>query len=104
MKKVSYIFPGQGAQHVGMGKDLYDNCAEARKIFDEAENSLPEVNIKKLCFEGPIEELTRTANSQVAILVVSIASLRALGSKALRPVACTGLSLGELSALVAVKS
>ncbi len=104
---VGYIFPGQGSQYVGMGKDLYDNSPEAKKIFDEAEEILPRVNIKKLCFEGPIEKLTLTANSQVCILVASIAALKTLEDtktqrhKDTRPMACAGLSLGELTALTA---
>jgi [acyl-carrier-protein] S-malonyltransferase len=109
-KKICYLFPGQGSQYVGMGRDLYDNCSESRDIFDEAETILPKVGIKRLCFEGPIEELTQTANSQVCILVASIAALKALDSKLQTPnsklkvVACAGLSLGELTALVAAKS
>ena len=108
VKKVAYLFPGQGAQHVGMGKDLYKNCPEAKNVFDEAENILPTAGIKKLCFEGPIEELTQTANSQVCILVASVAALEALGTRDMghgtRVVACAGLSLGELTSLVAAKS
>jgi len=110
MKKVAYLFPGQGAQYVGMGKDLYDNCPEAKRIFDEADNILPDAGIRQLCFEGPLEELTQTANSQVCILVTSIAAHRALSSwliahgKDLEVVACAGLSLGELSSLVAAGS
>ncbi len=100
VNKVCYIFPGQGSQYAGMGKDLYDNSPEARLVFDEAEKILSGMNLKKLCFEGPIEELTQTINSQAAILVTSIAALKALGSK-LEPVCCAGLSLGEHSALVA---
>jgi [acyl-carrier-protein] S-malonyltransferase len=110
MNKACYLFPGQGAQYVGMGRDLYDNSPEAKAVFDEAEKILPEISIKKLCFEGPIEELTLTANSQAAILVVSIAALRALenrlkaqGSRLDVP-ACAGLSLGELTALTAAGS
>lgn len=117
--KVCYIFPGQGSQYVGMGRNLYDNSPEAKAVFDQAEKTLPNVNLKKLCFEGPIEELTKTANSQVAILVTSIAALHALNAwvegeglrvkddkihpppSTLHPVACAGLSLGEYSALVA---
>jgi len=98
--KVCYIFPGQGSQYVGMGKKLYDNSPEAKAIFDQAEKNLPGLDLKKLCFEGPIEELTQTANSQVAILTMSIAALQALGSEP-KPVCCAGLSLGEYSALVA---
>ena len=113
MTKACYIFPGQGSQYVGMGRNLYDNSPEAKAVFDQAEKILPGMNLKKLCFEGPIEELTQTANSQVAILVTSIAALQALDSRlkaqgplqpsasSLEPVCCAGLSLGEYSALVA---
>jgi [acyl-carrier-protein] S-malonyltransferase len=104
VKKISYLFPGQGAQYVGMGKDLYDNYSQSKVVFDRAEEILSDIDIKGLCFEGPIEELTRTANSQVTILVASMASLRALDSNALNPVVCAGLSLGELSALVASRA
>jgi [acyl-carrier-protein] S-malonyltransferase len=103
VNNVCYIFPGQGSQYAGMGKDLYDNSPEAKAIFDKAENILPDLNLKKLCFEGPIEELTQTANSQAAILTVSIAALEALGHR-FKPVCCAGLSLGEYSALVACGS
>jgi [acyl-carrier-protein] S-malonyltransferase len=93
-----------------MGRDLYQMCPEAKEVFDEAEKNLQGLNIKKLCFEGPIEELTRTANSQVCMLVASIAALKALDSKLstldskTNVIACAGLSLGELTALVAAKS
>lgn len=106
MKKVAYLFPGQGAQYVGMGKDLYENCPKAKNVFDEAEKILG-IDIKKLCFEGPIEKLTLTSNSQVAILVTSIASLKSLGTKlekddlAIEIKAFSGLSLGEWTSLVA---
>jgi len=107
--KICYIFPGQGSQYVGMGKNLYDNSPEARDIFDQAEKDLPGIGLKRLCFEGPIEELTQTANSQVAILTTSIAALRTLVGEGFKPsptvkaepVCCAGLSLGEYSALVA---
>jgi len=108
MRRVCYLFPGQGAQYVGMGKDLYETCPESKSVFDEAENILPDMGIKKLCFEGPLEELTRTANSQVCILVASIAALKALNAsvkcKVSSVTACAGLSLGELTSLVAAKS
>ena len=88
-----------------MGRNLYDNSPEAKAVFDQAEKTLPGMNLKKLCFEGPIEELTQTANSQVAILVTSVAALHALNTwvkgEGLRVDACAGLSLGEYSALVA---
>ncbi len=111
VNNICYIFPGQGSQYVGMGKDLYDNSAEAKTVFDQAEKILPGLSLKKLCFEGPIEKLTETANSQVAILVTSIAALQALGAVGTAQcavptlkaglVCCAGLSLGEYSALVA---
>ncbi|PIP68239.1 MAG: [acyl-carrier-protein] S-malonyltransferase [Candidatus Omnitrophica bacterium CG_4_9_14_0_2_um_filter_42_8] len=104
VNKICYIFPGQGSQYAGMGKDLYDNNPEAKNIFDQAEKILPGLNLKKLCFEGPIEELTQTANSQVAILVTSIAALQAIGPGPQAPGCCAGLSLGEYSALVAAGS
>jgi len=102
------MFPGQGAQYIGMGKDLYDNSPEAKAVFDSVEDILPGFDLKRLCFEGPIEKLTETANSQVAILVASIAALRVLeivgnGLKPF-PTACAGLSLGEYSALVASRA
>ncbi len=118
MKKVVYLFPGQGSQYVGMGKDLYDNYPEAREVFDKADSLLPEAGIRRLCFEGPMEELTLTANSQVCILVTSIAAYAALSSwliasatadrhgkkQNLDVVACAGLSLGELTSLVAAEA
>lgn len=110
MRKVAYLFPGQGAQYVGMGKDLYERCPESKEVFEEAEKVLPDLDIKRLCFEGPIEELTETMNSQVCIFVTNIAALKALGSRLealgieLDIVACAGLSLGELTALVAANS
>ncbi|MFC1667197.1 ACP S-malonyltransferase [Candidatus Omnitrophota bacterium] len=110
MKQLCYLFPGQGAQYVGMGKDLYETSVEARNVFTKAQEALPGLDIKRLCFEGPIEELTQTANSQVSILVTSIAALEALKQriepqqKDVKVVACAGLSLGELTSLVAAKS
>ena len=103
MSKIAFIFPGQGAQYVGMGKDFFDAFPAARKTFEEA-NEILKFDIAKLCFEGPSEELTATKNSQPAILVTSMAILRAFKSgrgKGVKPSACAGLSLGEYSALVA---
>ena len=104
MVEVAYIFPGQGAQSVGMGKDLYDNFPAAKEVFDKA-NSILKVDVKKLCFEGPQEELSTTANSQPAILTTSIAALRAYESSPFAsqytPKFSMGLSLGEYTSLVA---
>ena len=104
MVEIAYIFPGQGAQFAGMGKDLYDNFPAAREVFDKA-NSVLKIGIKKLCFEGPQSELSTTANSQPAILTTSIAALRAYESSPLAgqytPKFSLGLSLGEYTSLVA---
>lgn len=99
MKKIAYIFPGQGSQSVGMGKDLYDNFEEAKKVFDEADKILGR-SISKICFEGPDEDLKQTINTQPAILTTSIAALEALKSKLnIQPVFVAGHSLGEYGAL-----
>ncbi|MFA5147062.1 MAG: ACP S-malonyltransferase [Candidatus Omnitrophota bacterium] len=107
MVDAAYIFPGQGAQYVGMGKDLYGSFPAARDIFDKA-NTLLKFDLKKLCFDGPQEELATTENSQPAILTTSIAALRAYEASGLAaefsPKFCLGLSLGEYTALVAAGS
>lgn len=103
MSHVAYLFPGQGSQYVGMGKDIWNNFPTARKVFEEAGGVL-NFDIARLCFEGPLEELTKTANCQPAILTATIATLRALEDYQtgnLIPIAAAGLSLGEYSALVA---
>jgi [acyl-carrier-protein] S-malonyltransferase len=106
MVEIAYIFPGQGAQFVGMGKDIYENFPAAKEIFDKA-NSILKIDIKKLCFEGPSEELSTTSNSQPAILTASIAALRAYESSQFfgqyTPKFSLGLSLGEYTALVAAR-
>lgn len=102
MNKVVFIFPGQGAQYVGMTKDFYDAFPIARTTVEEASDLLGR-DFTKLLFEGPQSELALTKNSQPAIFVVSIAILRCLQQQfpGLHPWACAGLSLGEYTALYA---
>lgn len=101
-KKIAFIFPGQGAQYVGMGKDFYDQYAAARNVFDEADDLL-NTKFSNLIFEGPSAELTLTKNSQLAIYINSIAILNTLQQQfpELKPSVCGGLSLGEYTALTA---
>ena len=96
---IAFIFPGQGSQKVGMGRDLADAFAEARAAFDEAEAALP--GLTGTIFDGPDEELLLTQNAQPAILTVSIAAQRVLAARGLEPAFVAGHSLGEYSANVA---
>lgn len=100
--KIAFIFPGQGAQFVGMGKDLYENSLEARRIFEEADAIL-NLPLSRMCFEGPFEELTQTKNCQPAIVASSMAALYVFRKTypQIVPAYVAGLSLGEYSALVA---
>ena len=100
MQKLAFIFPGQGSQSVGMGKDLADNFPVARQIFEEADAALG-YKISDLCFNGPEEKLKLTEITQPAILTVSVASYRVLQEKGVSPAMVAGHSLGEYSAHVA---
>ncbi len=97
--KTAFLFPGQGAQVVGMGKDIYEKYEEARKIYDEAEK-ISGINVKEICFNGPEEELMKTENTQIAILTTSLAILKILETKGIEAEVAVGLSLGEYAALI----
>ena len=98
---VALIFPGQGSQYAGMGKELAENFPVAKQVFEEADDAL-QFKISTLCFQGPEEDLKLTANTQPAILTTSVAALRVLESELnLTPAYLAGHSLGEYSALVA---
>lgn len=99
--RIAYVFPGQGSQAVGMGKDLFDNFPAARRVFEEADEALG-FALSSLCFTGDESELQLTANTQPAILTVSVAAFRAMESEGFAPPDfVAGHSLGEYSALVA---
>jgi len=97
---IAFVFPGQGSQFAGMGKDLAENFSAARQIFEEANDALG-FDLAALCFNGPEEDLKLTTNTQPAILTVSVAALRVLQQETgLQPAYAAGHSLGEFSALV----
>jgi len=98
--QVGMLFPGQGSQFVGMGKDYHDAFAEAREVYREANDALG-FDLTALSFSGNMEELTRTKNAQPAILLHSLAILSVLEARGIRPAIVAGHSLGEFSALVA---
>ncbi len=100
MKEIAFIFPGQGSQSVGMGKELYERFPAAKAVFDAADAALG-FSITDLCFNGPEEELRKTFNTQPAILTVSIACYEVLKEHGIVPKIVAGHSLGEYSALVA---
>lgn len=103
MGKIAFVFPGQGSQAVGMGKDLYENFDIAKEIFQLADEALG-FSITNMCFDGPEDELKKTYNTQPAILTVSIACYEILKQKGICPDIVAGHSLGEYSALVAAGS
>ncbi|MDN5344312.1 MAG: [acyl-carrier-protein] S-malonyltransferase [Clostridia bacterium] len=103
MPGIAFVFPGQGSQYPGMGQELARRYPEAAAVFQEAEAALG-WPVAELCFTGPAEALTRTENTQPAVLTVSIACYRVLEAHGIRPGAVAGHSLGEYSALVAAGS
>lgn len=99
VKKIAFLFPGQGAQSVGMGKDLYENFAAAKSVYDTADSTLGK-SISTICFEGPEEDLKQTVNTQPSIVTTSIAALEALKSELnITPDFVAGHSLGEYCAM-----
>jgi [acyl-carrier-protein] S-malonyltransferase len=100
MSKIAFVFPGQGSQSVGMGKDLFEQFGEAREVFAAADDALSE-KLSALCFEGPEERLRLTANAQPAILTVSLAVHAVVRARFPKPDYLAGHSLGEFSALSA---
>ncbi|SET83860.1 [acyl-carrier-protein] S-malonyltransferase [Salinibacillus kushneri] len=103
MKKVAFLFPGQGSQEIGMTKAFYEHDEDVKALVDQAEETL-QVPIKKLMFEGPAEELTKTEHAQPALLLSSLSALKVLEKEGVHPDMAAGHSLGEYSALVSAKA
>ena len=101
--KIAFCFPGQGSQDVGMGQAIAAEYPEARTVFDEASEAVG-FDVARLCFEGPIEELTETEKQQPALVATSIACLRAVRSVGIKPDYVIGHSVGEYSALAAAEA
>lgn len=97
--KLAFMFPGQGSQTAGMGKDIYDNYEEAREIYDKVSKIL-DIDMCKLCFESTMEELSKTENTQIAIATMSLSILAVLEKHGIKAEIATGLSLGEYVALM----
>jgi [acyl-carrier-protein] S-malonyltransferase len=99
MKKIAFLYSGQGSQYVGMGKELYDNFETVKKVYDKA-NEILDIDIKQLCFNGPEEELSKTENTQPCMLTTACAITCLLEERGIAAEYAAGLSLGEYSALV----
>ena len=97
--KIGFLFPGQGAQSIGMGKDLYENYQEVRDIYENV-HKITGVDIKKITFDGTEQELSKTQNTQIAVLTNSLAILKLLEKKGINAEISAGLSLGEYTALI----
>ena len=97
--KIGFLFPGQGAQSIGMGKDLYENYQEVREIYENV-HKITGVDIKKITFDGTEQELSKTQNTQIAVLTMSLAILKLLEKKGINAEISAGLSLGEYTALI----
>lgn len=96
MSKIGFVYAGQGSQVVGMGKSFYDNYELAKDIFDNIDL---DIDVKKLCFEGPLEELSKTSNTQPCMVAVAVVATKLLKENGINPNYVAGLSLGEYSAL-----
>lgn len=103
MDRIAFIFPGQGSQSVGMGRDLFEHSPRAREVFERASEAI-KVDLAALSFEGPEDELRKTVNTQPALLATCAAALEVLLERGVEPAAVAGHSLGEWTALVAAKS
>ena len=97
--KIGFLFPGQGAQSIGMGKDLCENYQEVRDIYENV-HKITGVDIKKITFDGTEQELSKTQNTQIAVLTMSLAILKLLEKKGINAEISAGLSLGEYTALI----
>lgn len=96
MGKIGFVYAGQGSQVVGMGKSFYDNYPVAKEVFDKIDL---DIDVKKLCFEGPLEELSKTSNTQPCMVAVAVVATKLLKENGVNPDYVAGLSLGEYSAL-----